>query len=84
MRNVGVPRYYFHLRYEHESTDGEGVDLPDFQAAWSEAVRAFGEMLRTRDGSLSSREPFEMTIADEGGNPLCHLRFSAEMVNAPD
>ena len=54
--------------------------MPDFQAAWSEAVRAFGEMLRNLDGSLSPDAPFEMTIADEAGDPLCRLRFSTDML----
>jgi len=79
-----VPRFFFHLRLEHESTDGEGVELPDFQSAWSEAVRAFGEMLRTGDSSLSPHSPFEMTIADDAGNPVCRLRFSTEMLQQLD
>jgi hypothetical protein len=75
-----VPRYFFHLRYEHESKDGEGVELPDFQAAWAEAVRAFGRMLEGLEGSPAHPVPFEMTIEDERGNPLCRLRFLAEIL----
>jgi hypothetical protein len=79
----GVPRYYFHVRYEHDAADGDGVDLPDFRAALSEAVRAFGEMLQTLESSADPGLPLEMTLADEAGNPLCRLRFSAELLE-PD
>lgn len=79
-----MPRYYFHLRHEHQAMDGEGVILPDLQAAVSEAVRTFGEMLRLQDGSVSPDLPFEMTVADEGGNPVCRLHFSAEFPRARD
>jgi len=78
-----VPRYYFHLRFDHESIDRDGVELPDFQAAWAEAIRSFGEMLRIRDGSLSPDTPFEMVIADENGTQLCRLRFATEMLSPP-
>lgn len=77
-----MPRYYFHLRFEHDAMDDEGVILPDFQAAISEAVRAFGEMLQTLDGSVKPGLPLEMTLADEAGNPLCRLRFSVEIPEA--
>ncbi len=76
-----MPRYFFHVRYEHDAVDGDGVDLPDFQAAISEAVRAFGEMLQTLDSSANPGLPLEMTLADEAGIPLCRLHFSAEVLD---
>jgi hypothetical protein len=75
-----VPRYYFHLRHERDVIDGEGVILPDFQCAMSEAVCAFGEMLQTLDGSVKPGLPVEMTLADEAGNTLCRLCFAAEIL----
>ena len=78
-----MPRFYFHLRYDHESSDGEGVDLPDFSAAWAEAVRACGEMLEELEGSLDPDIPFEMTIADSAVRPICLLRFTAEFLRPP-
>jgi len=76
-----VPRYFFHLRYEHDMMDGEGVDLPDFHTARVEAVRAFGEMLQELDGSLKPGLPFEMTLADQEGNALFRLRALSEMLD---
>jgi hypothetical protein len=78
-----VPRYFFHLRYEHESLDDEGVNLPDFHAACVEGVRAFGEMLQAQDCSPKPGLPLEMTITDDAGTPLCRLCFLAELWELP-
>jgi hypothetical protein len=73
-----VPRYFFHLRHLHESSDSDGIDLPDFEAAWGEAVRTCGEMLRDFEGSLAPGRPFELTVSDDEGSMLGRLRISVD------
>lgn len=73
-----MPRYFFHLRHQHESSDSDGIDLPDFEAAWAEAVRTCGEMLRDFEGSLGPERPFELTVSDGERKVLGRLRISVE------
>ena len=78
MGRQDVPRYFFHLSHLQDSSDIEGIDLPDFMSAWAEAVRTCGEMLRNLDGSVRPGEPFELTVTDEAGEVLGRLEVTAE------
>jgi hypothetical protein len=64
-----MPRYYFHVREGTEvSRDAEGQDLPNADAARTEAVNASREMLGEKllhGGSLNHRQ---IEIADETGH----------------
>lgn len=71
-----MPQYFFHLNHLHERSDGDGIDLPDFDSAWAEAVRTCGEMLRNLDGSLKPDTPFELTVADEEGAVRARLQIT--------
>jgi hypothetical protein len=53
-----MPRYYFHVEDHHTDIDEVGTELPDLEAARSEAVRAAGEILRDGAAKIShaSRE----------------------------
>ena len=67
-----MPRYFFHVRDEDGdiSRDEEGQDLPDLEAARTEAVSTNREMLGERllhGGSLNHRQ---IEIADAGGKIL--------------
>lgn len=68
-----MTRYYFNV--DAELPDGTGVDLPDSEAARSEAIRAAGEMLRDIDGAFTGE--WRMTVSDEQGQVVLELRFSA-------
>jgi hypothetical protein len=78
MEDQGVPRYFFSLNHLRESGDGEGIDLPDFDSAWAEAVRTCGEMLRNLDGSLNPDTPFVLSVSDDSGAVLGRLKISVE------
>ena len=76
-----MPRYFFHVRDEDGdiSRDQEGQDLPDLEAARSEAVSANREMLGERllhGGSLNHRQ---IEIADESGKVLIVIAASDVM-----
>lgn len=73
-----MPRYFFHLRHQRDISDSDGIDLPGFEAAWAEAVRTCGEMLRDFEGSLAPGRPFELTVTDGDGAELARLRISVE------
>jgi hypothetical protein len=66
-----------------DGTDMDGLDLPDFEAAWAEAVRTCGEMLRDFEGSLTPDQPFELAVTDEAGATLGRLRICVEFLDPP-
>jgi len=70
-----MPRYFFHVRDSDNdiSRDAEGQDLPDLDAARTEAISANREMLGERllhGGRLDHRQ---IEIADERGNILAKI-----------
>ena len=69
-----MPRYYFDIRDGVCAPDPDGLDLPDTQAAWSEAVRTCGAMLKDIDGQLPQGE-WRMEVTDESRQPVFTLRF---------
>jgi hypothetical protein len=49
-----MARYFFHVNHPGLSPDPElrGVELPDIHAAWSEATKHAGDLLKEIDGNL--------------------------------
>lgn len=78
-----MPRYFFHTDGSAPFHDATGVDLADDDAAWSQAVVAFGELLRDIDGKLPDGEEITITVVDEAGRPIATLRFAGERSRAP-
>src|SRR5688500_2116799 len=72
-----MPRYYINLHDGEMRPDREGSELPHNHAAWSEAVRTCGEMLKNIDGDLPVNSKWEMEVSDEHGRTIFTLRFSA-------
>ena len=72
-----MPRYYFHLR-DSSISDPIRVELPDRDAAWAEAVRTTGEMLKDVGGDLSA--DWTVEVCDEAGRSLFRIRVSAEQL----
>jgi hypothetical protein len=77
-RTTAMPRYYFHVREGQEiSRDTEGQDLPNADAARTEAINASREILGEKllhGGSLNHRQ---IEIADETGHVV-------DVVNSSD
>ena len=73
-----MPRYYFHLSHRQVYRDVDGLDLPDFASAWTEAVRTAGEMLRNLDGSLDPHTPLEIAVTNRDGEIVGRLTVQAE------
>ena len=71
-------RYFFHVKHDRPRVDdAEGVDLPDEKAAWEQATRTCGEMIKEIDGSLPLGTDWRMEVHDEAG-PLFRIHFGAE------
>ena len=73
-----MPRYFFNVYDGHVSADQDGTELPDFYAAQSEAIRMSGEILRDMGARFWDGTEWRLEVADERGQVLLVLRFSAE------
>ena len=83
-----MPQFFFNFRDEHGlDRDGEGLDLPDLDAAYMEAFEAAKEMWveAIRDMRNPMRQSFEIVDADD--NVLIVVPFGeviASLKGAPD
>jgi hypothetical protein len=74
-----MPRFHFKTRYGTEDReDPEGTELKDLKAAWSEATRATGEILKEIDGSLEPDREWRMDVSNDTGQELFSLRLIPE------
>jgi hypothetical protein len=72
-----MPRYYFNISLDNGSgLPDDGIDLPDKEAAWTEATAACGEIIRDMDGSLKPGDSWRMVVKDEQHLELFQLEFS--------
>lgn len=71
-----VPLLFHVTHLDPRVYDTEGVDLADRAAAWAEATRACGEMIKDMDGGLPLGSEWKMEVADEAG-PIFEFRFGA-------
>ena len=76
-----MPRYFFHVRNGKDLPDTEGSELPDLNAARTEAIKASGEMLRDNKGGADfwSGHDWTMTVVDDKGGTILTLRFAGTM-----
>lgn len=75
-----MPKFHFHVDDGTLVADGDGTDLPDLEAAQSEAVKAAGELLRELDGRLwQGDKTWLMHVTDENDTLLFSLNFSAKV-----
>jgi hypothetical protein len=71
-----VPRYFFHIEHGPERwTDGEGVNLPDTEAAWYQAYRSAGAYCCRPDAKADCGPPL-LQVEDETGATVLALPFS--------
>ena len=76
-----MPRYFFHLGDSAgHLTDEEGMELPDAEAAWFQAVRSARELIQADLCLGSSWQDRRLYIEDEAGAPVQQVPF-AELVN---
>lgn len=73
-----MPRYFFHVMDGASMRDQEGTELPDVYTAQAEAIRLSGEVLRDMGARFWDGTEWRLEVADEAGQVLFTLRFSAE------
>jgi hypothetical protein len=69
-----VTRYFFHVHngpFGHIDTVGE--ELADLHAAWSEAPRYTGEVVRDIDGGLQPDFEWRLDVTDREGLPFYRI-----------
>jgi len=71
-----MPRYFFNIHHERSNIDPEGDELPDGHAAWREASRAAGEILR--DCELTPGREWRLEVTDEFKSLIYVIRLNAE------
>ncbi|WP_024576554.1 MULTISPECIES: hypothetical protein [unclassified Afipia] len=73
-----MPRYFFNIFHDRTHIDPVGEELPDKHAAWAEATRAAGTIIRDIDGGLRPGHDWRMEVTDEFQNPLWEIHVKAE------
>jgi hypothetical protein len=73
-----MPRYFFHVQDGSSSPDQDGTELLDVYTAQAQAVRMSGEILRDVGAKFWNGTEWRLEVADERGQILFVLRFSAE------
>jgi len=71
-----VPRYYFHVFDGADYIDREGTELPDWDAARTEAIRFAGEILKDEAKRVGLGENWHLQVTDETGLTLFRLDFT--------
>ena len=77
-----MPRYFFNVVDGFSEPDPDGVELPDLDAARTEAITAAGEILRDMGANVWDGTEWRMEVTDGRGRTLFVVRFSAEETHA--
>ncbi|WOH48235.1 DUF6894 family protein [Bradyrhizobium sp. sBnM-33] len=66
-----MPQFFFIIQHDEQVVEPDiGIELPDMEAAWNEATRATGEIVRDLDGSLEVGTEWSIQIQDAERKPL--------------
>jgi hypothetical protein len=74
---AGMPEYKFSIRQGGVLTHESSFELLDEQAAWGEATRACGEILKDIDGDLRKGGDLRILVTESTGQPLFTIRVSS-------
>jgi hypothetical protein len=77
-----MPRYFFNVHHEGLTKDDEGEELPDKHAAWSEATRTAGDILRDLDGNFKPGSDWKLEVTNERGQPVYAIIVHAEQIES--
>ena len=76
-----MPRYFFNMLAGEATSDDEGAELADIEAARIEAMCFTGQMLRDDPRSFWQHPEWQLTVTDETGLSLFSIHVLA--VDAP-
>jgi hypothetical protein len=75
-----MPRFFFHIAHGSRIRPAdEGIDLPDDDAAWREAIIACGQLISDLDPDLNAGTEWRMDVTYETGTVRFRLRFSVDV-----
>ncbi|KRB27729.1 DUF6894 family protein [Mesorhizobium sp. Root172] len=77
-----MPRYFFHVRDGTDMPDDTGTELPDDNAARTEAVVLSGGLLKDLGGDFWTGSDWLMQVVRDDGKEVCELKFSANTAEA--
>jgi hypothetical protein len=73
-----MPLYFFNVQNGIETPDHVGTELPDKHAAWAEATKSCGDLIRNIDGDLRAGREWRMEVTVEFANPIYVIHINAE------
>jgi len=73
-----MAKFFFHVTHDGPRIDDvTGVELADRKAAFDEATRTCGEMMKDLDGQMVMGTDWKMVVTDETG-PVYEISFGAK------
>jgi hypothetical protein len=77
-----VPQYYFRIcNGDYSGTSGEGFDLADRDAAWTEMTRVCGDLVGSIARRLKQQSEWQMELLDDSRKPVFRIRVVAETLD---
>ena len=76
--NSCMSRFHLHIGQGLKTRDHE-LDLPNAEAAWTEATGLFGDLTRDIVGDLKANPEWHMTVSDASGKVLFKVQLAAEI-----
>ena len=74
-----MPRFYFRIcNGIYSGTSGEGFDLADRDAAWTEMTRVCGDLVGGIARKLKPQTEWRMELLDESRKPVFRISVVAE------
>jgi hypothetical protein len=73
-----MQRYFFNIFDGRNEIDTVGIELRDKHAAWEQATRSAGSILRDLDGDLKRHSTWRMEVTDEARKPIFVISIHAE------
>ncbi|WP_409334803.1 DUF6894 family protein [Bradyrhizobium neotropicale] len=70
--------YQFHIAGVRPFRDGEGMELPDAETAWAEALR----LVRDIEGSLQPSESWSLEVVEDGAT-IFRINLATEDMRIP-
>ena len=77
-----MPRFYFRIcNGDYSGTSGEGFDLADKDAAWTEMTRVCSDLVGGIARKLKQQSEWRLELLDESQEPVFRVRVVAETLD---
>lgn len=77
-----MPLFYFRIcNGDYSGTSGEGFDLADRDAAWTEMTRVCGDLVCGIVRKLKQQSEWQMELLDASRKPVFRIRVLAETLD---